>query len=305
MKAARLNEWGKAIVIEDVDQPEPGDDEVLVRIHAASVNPFDNALHAGYLQGMASVPMTMGTDFAGEVATVGKNITDLKPGDEVFGSSPLGRGTFAEYVLVKPHELARKPRSVDYVSSAAVPLSSMAAWISLFDELQVQPGEKLLIIGAAGNVGSIATQLAKEKGVYVYGVDIPEKAEHILALGLDKFIPHTEHFEDHVQDVNAVLDLVGGEMTGRAYNVLKPGGRYVTSLEAEPPQEEPNRRGIHSMGLGAFPRSEVLANMAEHIDTGRMRVAINRTFPLEEVNEAMMYRMQTRAPGKVVISLLQ
>jgi NADPH:quinone reductase-like Zn-dependent oxidoreductase len=305
MKAARLNEWGKAIVIEDVDQPEPGDDEVLVRIHAASVNPFDNALHAGYLQGMASVPMTMGTDFAGEVATVGKNITDFKPGDQVFGSSPLGRGTFAEYVLVKPHELARKPRSVDYVSSAAVPLSSMAAWISLFDELQVQPGEKLLIIGAAGNVGSIATQLAKEKGVYVYGVDIPEKAEHILALGLDKFIPHTERFEDHVQDVNAVLDLVGGEMTGRAYNVLKPGGRYVTSLEAEPAQEEPNRRGIHSMGLGAFPRAEVLASMAEHIDTGRMRVTINRTFPLEEVNEAMMYRMQTRAPGKVVISLMQ
>jgi NADPH:quinone reductase-like Zn-dependent oxidoreductase len=305
MKAARLNEWGKPIMIENLPEPEPGENEVLVRIHAASVNPFDNAVHAGYLQGMASVPMTMGTDFAGEVEAVGKNIAHLKPGDEVFGSTVLGGGTFAEYVVVKPHEVAAKPRSTDYVSSAAVPLSSMAAWISLFDELQVQPGEKLLIIGAAGNVGSIATQLAKEKGVYVYGVDIPEKAEHILALGLDKFIPHTERFEDQVQDVNAVLDLVGGEMTGRAYSVLKPGGRYVTSLELQPAQEEPQRLGIHSMGLGAYPRAEILANMAEHIDSGRLQVTINKAFPLEEVNEAMIYRMQTRAPGKVVITLMQ
>lgn len=304
MKAARLNEWGKEIVIEDVPQPEAGDDEVLVRIHAASVNPFDNALHAGYLQYMASVPMTMGTDFAGEVAAVGKNFTHLKPGDEVFGSSPLGRGTFAEYVPVKAHEVVRKPRSVDYVTSAAVPLSSMAAWISLFDHLQVQPGEKLLIIGAAGNVGSIATQLAKEKGIYVYGVDIPEKADHILALGLDKFIPNTERFEDQVEDVNAVLDLVGGEMTGRSYDVLKPGGRYVTSLVLEPPQEEPQRRGIRSQGLGAYPRAEVLTNMAEHIDAGKMQVSVNRAFPLEQVNEAMAYRMQTRAPGKVIISVV-
>lgn len=305
MKAARLNEWGKAIVIEDVPQPEPGDDEVLVRIHAASVNPFDNAVHAGYLQFMASVPMTMGTDFAGEVAAVGKSITGLKPGDEVFGSSPLGRGSFAEYIPVKAHELARKPRSVDYVSSAAVPLSSMAAWISLFDQLQIQPGEKLLIIGAAGNVGSIAVQLAKEKGVYIYGVDIPEKADHILGLGLDKFIPTTEPFENHVEDVDAVMDLVGGEMTWRSYSVLRPGGRYVTSLELEPPQEEPQRRGIISKGLGAYPRAEVLADMAEHIDTGRMKVTINKAFPLEQVNEAMMYRIQTREPGKVIITLIQ
>jgi len=305
MKAARLNEWGREIVIEDVPEPEAGEDEVLVRVHAASVNPFDNALHAGYLQGMASVPLTMGTDFAGEVAAVGKNINHLKPGDEVFGSSPLGRGTFAEYILVKSHEVARKPNSVDYLCSAAVPLSSMAAWLSLFEVLQVQPGERLLIIGAAGNVGSIAVQLAKEKGIYVYGVDIPEKADHILTLGLDKFIPAADRFEEAVEDVNAVLDLVGGEMTERSYNVLKPGGRYESTLVLEPPQEEPQRRGIISKGLGAFPRAGVLADMAERIDTGRMKVTINKVFPLEQVNDAMLHRIQTREPGKVVISVLQ
>ena len=305
MKAARLYEWGKPIMIEEMPEPEASDDEVLVRIHAASVNPFDNAVHAGYLQYMASVPMTMGTDFAGKVAAVGKNITHLSPGDEVFGSSPLGRGTFAEYIPVKAHEIARKPSSVDYTHSAAVPLSSMAAWISLFDQLQIQPGERLLIIGAAGNVGSIAVQLAKEKGVYVYGVDIPEKADHIIGLGLDRFIPTTEPFEGKVENVDAVMDLVGGEMTWRSYSVLRPGGRYVTSLELEPPQEEPRRRGIISKGLGAYPRAEVLADMAEHIDTGRMKVAINKAFPLEQVNEAMMYRIQTREPGKVIITLIQ
>jgi NADPH:quinone reductase-like Zn-dependent oxidoreductase len=249
--------------------------------------------------------MTMGTDFAGEVSAVGKDITHLRAGDKVFGSSPLGRGSFAEYIPVKAHEIAPKPQSVDFVSSSAVPLSAMAAWISLVDELQVQPGEKLLIIGAAGNVGNIALQLAKEKGVYVYGVDIPEKADYILSHGLDRFIPNTERFEDVVKDVNAVLDLVGGEMTDRAYNVLKPGGRYVSSLVLEPPQEEPQRRGIRSMGLGAYPRPEVLSDMAERIDSGRLKVTINKTFPLDQVNEAMLYRMQSRVPGKVVISLLQ
>jgi len=122
MKAVRLNDWGKSLdlEVEDIPQPEPADDEVLVRVHAASINPFDAAVQAGYLQSMAKVPMTLGTDFSGDVVSVGSEITHLKPGDAVYGLSPLGRGAFAEFTTVKTHEVTRKPLSLDYVTAAGV-----------------------------------------------------------------------------------------------------------------------------------------------------------------------------------------
>ena len=304
MKAIRLNEWGKDLQLEDIPQPKPNDDEVLVRVHAASINPFDAAVQAGYMQSMAKTPMTLGSDFAGEVVAVGSNITHLKPGDAVYGLSPLGTGAFAEYTTAKAHEVTHKPKSLDYVTSAAVPLPSMAAWKSLFELLQVQKGERLLIHGAAGNVGGLAVQLAKAEGAFVYGVDIPEKAEHIRKLGIDQFISNQERFEDIVKDVDAVLDLVGGDLTERSYNVLKSGGRYVTSLMMETPQEEPQRRGIRSMGLAAWPNADILAKMAERLDSGKLQVFVNRIFPLEEANAAMAYRLETKAPGKVVLKVI-
>jgi len=305
MKAIRLNDWGKALELEDIPQPEPNENEALIRVHAASINPFDTAVQAGYLQNMARTPLTLGTDFAGEVVAVGSNITHLKPGDAVYGLCPLGAGAFAEYTTAKAHEVAHKPQSLDYISSAAVPLPTMAAWISLFELLQVKSGERLLIHGVAGNVGSIALQLAKAEGVFVYGMDRPEKGEYIQKLGIDQFISNQERFEDIVKDVDAVLDLVGGELMERSYNVLRPGGRYVTSLFMETPQEEPQRRGIRSMGLAAWPNADILAKMAERIDSGKVQVLVNRTFPLEEANAAMAYRLETKAPGKIVLTVLQ
>ena len=304
MKAARLNQWGKSLALEEVPQPEPTADEVLIRVHAASVNPFDTALQAGYLQEMANIPLTLGSDFAGEVVVVGANIKHLKAGDLVYGLSPLGAGAFAEYTTAKAHEVTHKPISLDFVTAAAVPLPAMAAWKSLFELLQVKRGERLLIIGAAGNVGSLAVQLARDEGVFVYGVDIPEKSEHIKMLGIDQFISSQERFEDVVTNVDAVLDLVGGDMMERAYRVLSPGGRYVTSLLGETPQEEPQRLGIKSMGLAAWPDAEILAKIAERIDTGKLRVLVHRAFPLDDVNTAMQHRLETKAPGKVVLSVL-
>lgn len=304
MKAIRVNEWGKPVQVEDIPEPKPNDDEVLIRVHAASINPFDSAVQAGYMQSMAKTPMTLGSDFAGEVVAVGSNITHLKAGDAVYGLSPLGTGAFAEYTTAKAHEVTHKPKSLDYISSAAVPLPSMAAWKSLFELLQVKSGERLLILGASGNVGGLAVQLAKSEGAFVYGMDIPEKAEHIRKLGLDQFISNQERFEDIVKDVDAVLDLVGGEMTERSYNVLKPGGRYVTSLLQETPQEEPQRRGIRSMGLAAWPNADILTKMAERIDSGKIQVFVNSTFPLEKAQAAMEHRFMTKEPGKVVLTVM-
>lgn len=304
MKAARLNAWGKELELEDIPQPEPADDQVLVRVHAASVNPFDAAVQAGYLQFMASTPLTMGTDFAGEVVAAGPKVTHVKPGDEVYGLSVLGGGTFAEYLVAKPNEVVRKPRSLDMLHAAGVPLPAMAAWISLNDQAQLKSGERLLVHGASGNVGTIVVQLAKSAGAYVYGTDIPEKEKHIEALGLDRFIMANDGFEGIVRDnVDVVVDLVGGELMEKSYHVLRPGGRYVTTLLGETPQEEPERLGIRSMGVGAYPRADVLTQIADLIDSGKLKVFVNRVFPLEQVNEAMAYRLQTTAPGKVVVSI--
>jgi len=276
----------------------------LVRVHAAGLNPFDTAIWAGYLSFMVTAPLTLGTDFAGEVVAVGADIQHVAAGDAVYGSVPGHSGTFAEFTIAKAHEIAHKPRSLDYIHAAAVPLPSMAAWQTLFEKAQLQRGERVLIHGAAGTVGSLAVQLAKGQGAYVYGTDIPEKAQFIQGLGIDRFInAQAERFEDIVADVDIVLDYVGGEYLERSYNVLKPGGRYVTSLLGDTLQDEPVRRGIRSFGLGAYPRADLLAKVAELVDEGKLKVSVNRTFPLADAAAAMDFRLKTTAPGKVVLTI--
>src|SRR5688500_17222992 len=145
MKAIRVNEWGQQAQVEDVPQPKPSSDEVLVRVRAAGVNKVDWGIAQGYLQGMLTTPIILGTDFAGEVAEVGADVTRFKPGDEVYGFIPMQEGTFTEYVVAKESAVALKPKSLDFVQAAGVPLVGMTAWQPLFDIAQVQSGERVLI----------------------------------------------------------------------------------------------------------------------------------------------------------------
>jgi NADPH:quinone reductase-like Zn-dependent oxidoreductase len=302
MKAIRVNEWGKPVELEDVPQPKPADDELLVRVRAASINPFDTAVAAGYLAFMASTPLTLGTDFAGEVVEVGKNVTKFKPGDEVFGAVVLRSGTFAEYTTAKEGEVALKPKSLDFVQAASIPLAATAAWQTLFDVAKLQSGERLLIQGVAGSVGTYALQFAKGASAYVYGTDIPERANLVNSLGLDRYINHKqEKVTDIVKDANVVLDLVGGEHVQESYNVLTRGGRYVSTVATQMPQEEPERLGITSQGFGAQPNGPLLEKFAEMVDSGKLKVFVNRTFPLAEAAEAIDFRGKTPIPGKVVL----
>src|SRR4051812_21812894 len=213
MKAARINEWGAPVSIEDIPQPTPASDEVLVRVRAASLNRVDLGVVAGYLQQMLSVPMTPGTDFAGDVVSVGENVSHVGPGDAVYGFVPLRGGTFAEYAVAKANEVARKPTSLDYVHAAAVPLVATTAWQSLFDLAQLQGGERLLVQGAGGGVGSFAVQTAKERGAYVIGVAGPQKESFVREIGADEHINHQEQrFEEAAGPVDVVLDTVGGDV---------------------------------------------------------------------------------------------
>ena len=305
MKAVRVNEWGKPVQLEEVPQPVPASDEVLVRIHAASINPLDAAIMAGYLSFMTATPLTLGTDYSGEVVEVGSDVTHVKPGDAVYGFIPMRSGTFSEYSTPKANEVALKPKSLDYIHASTIPLPSMAAWQSLFEHGQFKSGERVLIHGVAGSVGGLAAQFAKSKGAYVYGTDIPEKAGHVAGLGIDRFIDvKSERFEDVVENVDIVLDYIGGEFLERSYAILGPGGRYVTALNMQPPQEEAQKRGFISLGFGAQARSDLLSQIAALVDAGKLKVFVNRTFPLEQAQTALDYRFITKDPGKIVLTLL-
>jgi NADPH:quinone reductase-like Zn-dependent oxidoreductase len=307
MKAIRINEWGQSARLEHIPQPTPASDEVLVRVRAAGVNKVDWAIAQGYLQGMLSLPITLGTDFAGEVVEVGTDVTRFKPCDEVYGFVPGQTGTFTEYVVAKESGIALKPKSLDFVQAAGVPLVGMTAWQPLFDIAQMQSGERVLVHGAGGGVGSFAVQLAKNEGAYVIGTAGADKAAHLQALGIDEHINHQERpFEEAVHDVDVVIDTVGGDIPQRSFGVLKQGGRLVTSaaqLSPEEIQAQANSRGIRASGVMAAPNAEQLTKLAEQIDAGKVKVFVDSTFPLEEAQAALDLLIAGHRTGKIVLTI--
>jgi len=307
MKAIRINEWGQPLQLDDIPTPTPAPDEVLVRVRAAGVNRVDWFIAQGYMQGMLTTPITLGTDFAGEVAEVGSDVTQYKPGDEVFGFIPGQGGTFAEYTVAKESGLALKPKSLDFVQAAAVPLAGMTAWQPLFDIAGVQSGERVLVHGAGGGVGSFATQLAKNQGAYVIGTAGPDKADHLQKLGVDEHINSQEQpFEDVVSDIDVVIDTVGGDIPQRSFGVLKPGGRLVTSaarLTPEQVEEQAESRGIRASGVMSTSNAEDLASLASQIDAGKVKVFVDTVVPFEQAQAALDLVMAGHRTGKVVLTV--
>ncbi|NPV55809.1 MAG: NADP-dependent oxidoreductase [Anaerolineae bacterium] len=303
MKAVRINQWGQPAQVEDIPQPTAGQDEVLVRVYASSLNPVDLFSVAGYLQAMQQLPLTPGTDFSGEVVTVGADVTHVKPGDAVFGMIPIRGGAFAEYAIIKGHEVALKPQSLNYVQASAVPLVSLAAWQTTIDFAQLQKSERVLIHGAGGSVGSVAVQLAKDKGAYIIANDLPEKRGLLEELAVDEIIDaKAQQFKDVVGDVDVVLNYAKADLLEHSYDVLKPGSRYATTFE-QPPQEEAERRGIHSFGVFTQPTVEQLTRLAGLIDAGKIQVLVHRTFPMDEALAALEYLQSNSEPGKVVLTM--
>jgi NADPH:quinone reductase-like Zn-dependent oxidoreductase len=300
MKAVRINEWGKPVQIEDLPQPSPADDEVLVRVHAASVNPVDRAIAAGYLNMIYTAPLTLGMDFAGEVAATGAGVKHVKPGDGVYGFSPSG-GAFAEYAVVKASGVAPKPRSLDAVHAAAVPLTGLSAWQTLFDLARLKYGERILIHGAGGGIGRTAVQLAKNAGAYVIAHDHGEKEGLLRSLGADEFINADVHrFEDEISGLDVILDLVGNDLVERSWAVCRPGTRYVTTAAMIDP-EEAARRGVDARGALTQANVEELAALAKEIDAGKVSIIVNQTFPLVDAQTALFYNPADA--GKVVITV--
>ena len=246
MKAVRIHTYGSSdqLILEDAPRPTAGEGEVVIRIHATTVNPFDCAARAGYLSGWYpySFPMILGLDVSGVIEEVGAGVTSFTPGDAVYArTDPALSGAYAEYVAVKASEVAAKPPSLDHLQAAALPHVGLTAWRMLMDAANIAAGQTVLIHAAAGGVGSMAVQLAKSRQAKVIGTASGNNQDFLRELGVDEAIDYSStRFEDVVNNVDVVLDNVGGETQERSWKVLKTGGILLSIVQ--PPSEEKGHR---------------------------------------------------------------
>jgi len=309
MKAVRIHEYGGPEVLkyEDAPKPQPGPGEVLIRVYAAGVNPVDWKARQGYLQQMMKykLPMIPGWDASGVIESVGAGATRFKPGDEVYSRPDLGRdGTFAEYVVVKESEVALKPESVDHITAAAIPLAALTAWQALYDAAKVSAGQKVLIHGAAGGVGCFAVQLAKMRGAHIIATASKKNHDFLRSLGVAECIDYnTTKFEDVVHDADVVLDTITGETMERSWQCLKKGGILVSILEPPKP-EKAAAHGVRCHHTFVAANADELAEIAKLVDAGKLKVIIDKVFPLSEARAAQEANASGHTRGKIVLRVV-
>jgi NADPH:quinone reductase-like Zn-dependent oxidoreductase len=310
MKAVRIHAYGGSEVLVHVDMPRPqiADDEVLIKVHAAAVNPMDWKFRAGYLQGMVDVPLplTLGFDLAGVVEAIGKDVTSVAVGDAVYGNSSVMRqGAYAEYAALRATELARKPTSIDYVAAAAVPAAGLIAWQAL-EASGLQAGQTILIHGAAGGVGTFAVQFALAKGARVLGTASANNAGFLRELGVAEVIDYTTmRFEDVVRDVDVVLDTIGGEVLDRSWAVLRPGGTLVT-IAGQPDPAVAEARGVRGIFVMTAPNGGAqLTEIAGLIDAGSVQPVVSTILPLVQARQGHALSERGHTRGKIVLRVVE
>src|SRR5260221_2895537 len=282
MKAIRIHQYGGPEVLAQVEmqRPTPGQDEVLIKVHAAAVNPIDWKMRAGHVKEVfpRNFPSTPGWDGSGTVEETGDKATQFKPGDEVYAL--VKGGGYAEYVVAKATVVAKKPRTLDHVHAAAVPVAGLTALQALFEVAQLRAGQKVLIHAAAGGVGNFAVQLVKARGAYVIGTASSKNHTFLSELGVDKAVDYQKtRFEDAVRDVDVVLDTVGGDTQERSFKVLKKGGILV-SLVQPPSQESATKCGVRALFYGGHCSSSGPAGIAKLLDAGKVKPVSETDLPL-------------------------
>jgi NADPH:quinone reductase-like Zn-dependent oxidoreductase len=309
MKAIRIHEFGgpDVLELEDIEIPKPNDDEILIKVYASSVNPVDQKIFAGEAQEKfpTEFPLTIGWDVSGVIEEAGGKVRNFSIGDEVYARPyPTKNGAFAEYAIVKASEAALKPRSIDHLNAAAVPLAGLTAWQGLFKFGQLQKGQRVLIHAASGGVGSFAVQFAKWKGAYVIGTASADNLDFIKQLGADEAIDYkNERFEEKVSDVDLVLDLVGKDTQQSSIQVVKPGGRIITTI-APQFKDEAKEKNIHLEGFTAQSYTEDLEQIANLIDDGSVSPVVSAVINLEDAKKAEEMNSKGNGRGKIVIKVV-
>lgn len=308
MKAVILNEYGSASVLQsaEIEKPACAAGQVLIRIIASAVNPLDTKIRAGYMAGELpkTFPMILGWEASGIVAAVGSSVQNLKVGDAVYTQCNMMQGgTYAEYASVNETETARKPKTLSFIQAASVPLAGSTAYTAIVKLARVQKGQKVLIHGAAGSVGSFAVQIAKALGAYVIGTASGEGVELVKSLGADQVIDHsTTDFQTVVKDADLVLDVVGGQTYLKSFSVLKKGGLLLTTLPAAP-SEKAAAYGIDVRFFSTQPDAAILTQLAEWIDEGNLKIPALTILNLSQAAQAHEMIENRTAKGKLVFAL--
>lgn len=305
MKAVRIHRFGgpEVLDIETLPDPRPGQGEVLVEVRAASVNPVDYKIRQGKypMVKQDKLPVVLGRDIAGVVRE--GSVAGLKPGDEVYAMVSIEHGGYADRTLVAAEELATKPRTLDFVQAASVPLAGLTAWQGLFDQGGLQAGQRVLIHGAAGGVGHFAVQFAKAKGATVFATCSGKDAAFVHGLGADQAIDYKQQrFEDVARDIDLVLDLIAGETQERSWAVLKPGGMLVSTLQ-KPDPETMKRHNVRGTNFMVHPDRKQLAEIAGLIDAGKVKPQVTEVLPFDQVAKAQTALEQEHLRGKVVLRM--
>lgn len=329
MRAARIHRYGapEVLVVDEVPEPKPGPRDLLVEVHASSVNPVDIKIRSGGQRALIHyrLPWTLGLDFSGRVLEVGSAVTRFSVGDEVYGSPTHRRpGCYAERLVVDERVAARKPRGLTHAEAASIPLVGLTAWDALVVKGRLRAGEKALVHAGSGGVGTFAIQLAKDLGAHVATTCSEPNAELVRSLGADKVIDYrAQKFDDVLSGYHFVLDALGGETRERSFRVLQPGGRLATMIGGFPAATKK-----HGVALGAIVAVGEIASLTirgplfhgvslhhvlresdgglleaitHRIERGAIRPVIDRVFPLAEIADAHAYSETGRARGKIVI----
>jgi NADPH:quinone reductase-like Zn-dependent oxidoreductase len=307
MHAVRIHSFGDANVLkmEDIPLPEPKDNEIVVRVMAASVNPVDYKIRSGKYPAVKKdqLPKVLGRDISGVVERVGSKIGKFKKGVAIYAMLGSDIGGYAEYALVTEDEAAKKPAQLDFVQAAAVPLAALTAWQGLFDQGGLKAGQRVLIHGGAGGVGHFAVQFAKAKGAWVATTVSGQDIALARKLGADRPIDYkAETFEDVVKDIDLVFDLIGGDTQTRSFAVLKDGGTLISTLQ-KPDEAELARKHARGGHYLAKPDARELAEIAGLIDAGKVKVIVNAIYPLDEVARAHKHMENDHIAGKVVLQV--
>lgn len=308
MMAWRVHEFGppETMQFECIPVPRPGAGQVLVKVHAAGVGPWDAWIRGGRSALPQPLPLTLGSDLSGDIVAVGPDVAGFAIGDPIYGvTNPRFIGAYAEYALASAAMIAREPGSLGYVQAASVPVIAVTAWQGLFDQAGLKAGQTVLIHGAAGNVGAYAVQLARRAGIRTVATAATAEVALARDLGADTVIDfQTQRFEDEVRDLDAILDLVGGETQTRSFPVLRRGGKLISAV-SPPDQDLATQHGVDAAFFLVNVTTRHLTEIADLIDRKALRTRVGSVLPIADAREAH-FVLEGRNPppqGKIVLAV--
>jgi len=305
MKAIVIHSSGGPEVLkyEDAPRPQPKDDEVLIRVMAAAVNPVDVFIREGRSN---QFPLIPGMDVAGVVEQAGNKVTKFKRGDAIYAYLSFDeQGGYAEFAVAKQDHAALKPKSIDFEQATAVPLAATTAWQALIEKAGLTAGQTVLIHGGSGGVGTFAVQIAKARGAKVIATASTANQDLLKQLGVDQPIDYTTtKFEDVVKDVDVVLNAVRGDTLARSYGAVKKGG-IIVSITGQPDPVELEKHGIRGTGLDAHPDAKVLEELAKLIDAGKITPIVSAVMPLADIVKAHQQIASRHTRGKIVLKIAE